>query len=359
MEKFVDEVKEMGRQIPKNVRQIGNVSDSSKIYIEDYVDIFLNQLCEKTVDKFAGAFLVGEVVETEEADYIYVNGAINMQNLVVKGKDFIIEEIVWKNACETCKEFFGDSEILGWVIVGGEQPFEMTHQIQKMHQKFFRREKSLVISKNRRDKEEKIYIYKYKEMLEAKGHYIYYEKNEEMQEYMIHCRKNVGMTPSEVIDDKAAKSFRSIIQEKVEKKEKKTKSRSKMAYVASLCCMILIFGSLGKMYVQRDEEEPVEEVVVDNEQPQIEVSEMVSKELEDTIETLDVPEVPEVQEIQEVVQPDAEIQMEEVYIVQKGDTLAGISKQVYGDILHVTEICELNGLENGNLIFIGQKLLLP
>ena len=350
----------MGRQIPKNVRQIGNVSDSSKIYIEDYVDIFLNQLCEKTVDKFAGAFLVGEVVETEEADYIYVNGAINMQNLVVKGKDFTIEDIVWKNACETCKEFFADSEILGWAIIGGEQPFEMSHQIQKMHQKFFRREKSIIISKNSRDKEEKIYVYKYKEMLEAKGHYIYYEKNEEMQEYMIHCRKNVGMTPSEVIDDKAAKSFRSIIREKVEKKEKKTKSRSKMAYVASLCCMVVIFGSLGKLYVQREEKEPVKETVVNNELPQIE--EVVEEEMEDVAETVelsDVSETLETQEIQEVVQPNPEIQMEEVYIVQKGDTLAGISKEVYGDVLHVTEICELNGLVDGNLIFIGQKLLLP
>mgnify|MGYP006956662241 CR=1 FL=1 len=30
----------MERQIPKNVRQIGNVSDSPKIYVEDYVDTF-------------------------------------------------------------------------------------------------------------------------------------------------------------------------------------------------------------------------------------------------------------------------------------------------------------------------------
>ena len=27
----------MERQIPKNVRQIGNVSDTPKIYVEDYV----------------------------------------------------------------------------------------------------------------------------------------------------------------------------------------------------------------------------------------------------------------------------------------------------------------------------------
>lgn len=31
----------MKKQLPKNVRQIGNVSDSSKIYVEDYVDTFL------------------------------------------------------------------------------------------------------------------------------------------------------------------------------------------------------------------------------------------------------------------------------------------------------------------------------
>ena len=37
----------MERQIPKNVRQIGNVSDTPKIYVEDYVDTFFTQLCEK------------------------------------------------------------------------------------------------------------------------------------------------------------------------------------------------------------------------------------------------------------------------------------------------------------------------
>ena len=50
---------------------------------------------------------------------------------------------------------------------------------------------------------------------------------------------------------------------------------------------------------------------------------------------------------------------EDIYIVQKGDTLAKISKRVYGDIGHVDAICRMNGLEDGNLIFIGQKLLLP
>ena len=50
---------------------------------------------------------------------------------------------------------------------------------------------------------------------------------------------------------------------------------------------------------------------------------------------------------------------EDIYIVEKGDTLALISKRIYGDIGHVDAICRMNGLSDGNLIFIGQKLILP
>ena len=42
----------MERQLPKNVRQIGNVSDEPKIYVEDYVDTFLNQLKETCCEQF-------------------------------------------------------------------------------------------------------------------------------------------------------------------------------------------------------------------------------------------------------------------------------------------------------------------
>ena len=61
----------------------------------------------------------------------------------------------------------------------------------------------------------------------------------------------------------------------------------------------------------------------------------------------------------ETPQQQEESQSDKVYIVEKGDTLATISKKIYGDITHVDAICKANGLEDGNLIFIGQKLLLP
>ena len=66
--KYADEVNNMKRELPKNVRQIGNVSDSSKIYVEDYVDTYLNQLCEKADQALIGAFLIGEIVQEGEED---------------------------------------------------------------------------------------------------------------------------------------------------------------------------------------------------------------------------------------------------------------------------------------------------
>lgn len=341
----------MKRQLPKNVRQIGNVSDSSKVYVEDYVDTFFNQLCEKADSEAVGAFLVGEVVQEEETDYIYVYGAIRMKELETKGKEYVITEPTWKNACEVCKEFFGDAEILGWCIAGGEQPIEVNHHIQKMHQKYFQREKSLFVTKSGRDKEENFYIYKYKDLMECGGHYIYYEKNMEMQNYMISSRKKVGFTPSEIIEDRVTKNFRSIIREKEERNEQKSHSRLVYGISTFLVIIILVIGV--NMMNNYEKMQEVKENLGEEQEESVEVSgqpivQETEQEQEDEIEVEEETVVPEVLEVEK-----------ETYVVQKGDTLESISKQKYGDVLRVAEICELNQLEDGNLIFIGQKLLLP
>lgn len=368
----------MGRQLPKNVRQIGNVSDSSKIYVEDYVDTFFNQLCEKAGQEMAGAFLVGEKIQEEEQDYIYVYGAIRMQELKMKGKDFVVEESVWKNACETCKEYFGNAEILGWFIAGGEHSLEVNHNINKIHQKYFQREKSVFVTKNARDKEEKFYIYKYKDLMECGGHFVYYEKNLEMQNYMIASRKKVGITPSEIIEDRVTKNFRSIILEKMDKNEQKSRSRLVYASSTFLVLVILIIGvtmldnydkmknvenslnEISQTVAKREEEETIEVSgqIVEQEEPE------TSEPLDETEEEPVASEPSDEEEEQENVIANEEpvegmIQTEDVYIVEKGDTLVTISKKVYGDGTHVDAICKMNGLEDGNLIFIGQKLMLP
>ena len=70
----------MENKFPKNVRQIGNVSDTPKIYVEDYVDTFLNQICDKADKEQAGAFLVGKKEVTEGQECLYIFGAICMES---------------------------------------------------------------------------------------------------------------------------------------------------------------------------------------------------------------------------------------------------------------------------------------
>ena len=399
MEKMY-EVIEMKRQLPKNVRQIGNVSDSSKIYIEDYVDTFFNQLCEKAEQEMQGAFLIGETVQEEDQDYIYVYGAIRMKELIVKGKDFVIGEHVWKDACEKCKEYFGNAEILGWFITGGEHPLEVNHNINKLHQKYFSREKSIFVTKNARDKEEKFYIYKYRDMMECSGHYVYYEKNVEMQNYMIATRKKVGFTPSEIIEDRVTKNFRSLIREKNEKAEQKNHSRLVYGMSTFLVLVIVVIGvtmlnnydkmqgvqdSLSALNGEESKENEGdiaevfgENVTSENQDEPDKLDDAQSADKADdgaqTDETLGVqPEGEQATQTdgEQTTQTDGEqttppdsaetpvIKEPKTYVVKKGDTLETISREQYGDVTRVNEICKINGLDDGNLIFIGQKLLLP
>lgn len=393
--KYADEVKRMKRQLPKNVRQIGNVSDSSKIYVEDYVDTFFNQLCEKVDQTPIGAFLVGEIVQEEEEDYIYVYGAIQMKEVIQKGRDIFISEDTWKNACETCKEYFGDAEILGWFLTNAGQALEVNHNIMKVHQKLFSREKSIFVAKEAREKEEKYFVHKYKDLMECGGHYIYYERNIEMQNYMIASRKRTGMTPSEIIEDTVTKNFRGIIRDKMEKSEQKSRSKNMYALSAFMILVVMVIGitminnydkmkgiqsSLEQLNgTDSKRKEAVETIGTiiqaetgnkDTKKPDEKgkQTEADGKEGEATKpeqpegtgqpEGSGQPEKPE----QTGEQPQKETPKADegdLYVVQKGDTLASISKEKYGDISHVEAICKKNGLEDGNLIFIGQKLLLP
>ena len=388
----------MKRQLPKNVRQIGNVSDSSKIYVEDYVDTFFNQLCEKAEQVPVGAFLVGEKVQEEDEDYIYVYGAIQMKEVIQKGRDIFIDDNTWKNGCELCKEYFGDAEILGWFLTGAGQALEVNHNILKIHQRLFSREKSIFIVKEAREKEEKYFVHKYKDLMECGGHYIYYEKNVEMQNYMIASRKKIGMTPSEIIEDTVTKNFRGIIRDKMEKNEQKTHSKNMYALSAFLVLVVLVIGitminnydkmkgirnSLEQLNETDSEQEEVVETIgtiieaepedLDAEKAEEDVAAEQQGNLDETDtsdeqqgKTQETQGESEGDTSQQAGQAEETVQSQEtsseageVYIVQKGDTLATISKKIYGDSSYIEAICKINGLEDGNLIFIGQKLLLP
>lgn len=401
----------MERQIPKNVRQIGNVSDSPKIYVEDYVDTFFAQLSDKyrnDPQKPLGAFLIGDFQTYEGEDYVYIYGAIQMQELRVSGMEYLIDDETWKRAYEECKQFFEDGELIGWFVVRDDAEKAPGNSTVKLHKKSFPKKNTVFIICDPQEKEETYYVHKMNDLMEIGGHYTYYEKNPCMQDYMISSRKKNGAVQTEVVEDKAAQNFRDLARKQGRRTRQKHQGNFVYAMSVGLVLVLVIMGvaMLNNFNKIRKAQNQLEEVAgtintvkdagnsgnsnesndpnggqaddsekgTADENTGAEKSNSVSdkkaegddgtsKNGTDGTASANSSQAKNSQS-DEVVEASAVPSSstngsDGVYVVEKGDTLAIISKKMYGDVTHVDAICRMNGLSNGNLIYIGQKLILP
>ena len=419
----------MERQIPKNVRQIGNVSDSPKIYVEDYVDTFFAQLSDKyrnDPQKPLGAFLIGDFQTYEGEDYVYIYGAIQMQELRVSGMEYLIDDETWKRAYEECKQFFEEGELIGWFVVRDDAEKAPGNSTVKLHKKSFPKKNTVFIICDPQEKEETYYVHKMNDLMEIGGHYTYYEKNPCMQDYMISSRKKNGAVQTEVVEDKAAQNFRDLARKQGRRTRQKHQGNFVYAMSVGLVLVLVIMGvaMLNNFNKIRKAQNQIEEVAgtintvkdsdnsgssnegndpnggqadentgaenenstagddadqgktdsAANKNTDTEKSNSVSdkkaegddgtsKNGTDGTASANSSQAKNSQS-DEVVEASAVPSSstngsDGVYVVEKGDTLAIISKKMYGDVTHIDAICRMNGLSNGNLIYIGQKLLLP
>lgn len=352
----------MERQLPKNVRQIGNVCDEPKIYVEDYVDTFLGQLQEKAMEKPVAAALVGEITKCEDKVVVYISGAIQAEDVEVEGTNLKISEEIWEKIEKEQKEYFKDQKLIGWCLLETGHPMSMNRGAQELHRKMYDQENTIFIWKDASSSDEMYFAYKYNELMQIGGHYIYYEKNPQMQNYMINTRRQNGVTPSEMVEDRAAKDFRSAVREKMEYKEQH--QSSKFAYITSalLVLIVLVIGitTVNNFDKMKSVQTSLENLSKSMENGQTEEDTKTTtaaeakegaKEVSGTVKKSEEAKVSKEEESQ--------LTDKDYYVVQKGETLAGISKKLYGDTSHVKAICKMNGLSDGNLIYIGQKLLLP
>ena len=403
----------MERQLPKNVRQIGNVSDSPKIYVEDYVDTFFAQLCEKCEKAGKGpmgAFLVGDIQPGTDEEYVYIYGAIQMHDLKMSGNEYVIDENTWKRAYEDCKQYFEDGEMLGWFVAHPGVPLIPEASTVKLHKKSFPKKNTVFIMKDPVEKDEVYYVHKMNDLMEIGGHYTYYEKNPCMQNYMISSRKKNGVFPTETVEDRAAKDFRNMVRKRGERQ--KGRKAGSLMYVASACLVLVLIVMGVSMVNSFDRMKSVQNTLdtlagttdtVETQETSGAVTAVTEEQAgdgqagdegqnssdsgADTAGAKDAGETTAAGENssdQDTVLSagnsdgsgtagDAETGTsggqalavtegngsDGVYIVEEGDTLAIISRKMYGDVTHVDAICRMNGITDGNLIYVGQKLLLP
>ena len=220
--------------MPRNVRQIGLANGNYRIYVEDYVYTFLKRLSEEEGERGKAAVLTGEIKWTADMTCVFVKGGLAADEMEATVEHIDFSEEIWQKLQENKEKYFPDQEIVGWFFAQHQVAVEITDLLVKAHLRYFGGEKILMLMEPV-ECDEAFFRYDGGTMVKVEGYYIYYEKNSQMQTYMIERNQNVGPETSEKVEDKAVRNFRKIIDSKKpeEREEEKTSVFSYAATVMS------------------------------------------------------------------------------------------------------------------------------
>lgn len=237
-----NEKKDEYLRLPKNIRQIGIPDETRKVYIEDYAITFINQFASKCDDEAKAAILVGYTIYNNSCEYIFVSGVLEADEVKINKENIEISEKAWTSIYDKIKKYFPNQDIVGWFLSSQAFNAESSEHIIKAHIDNFAGSDKLFMKIDPLENEEIFYIFQNGHFVRQMGYYIYYEKNDEMQEYMVQTKELEQEEPLEQVEDHAAKSFRTIIQER--KDEKHQKKMITFMYTTStfLAMIIIVIG---------------------------------------------------------------------------------------------------------------------
>lgn len=168
-------------KLPKNVRQIGNCEhESNKLYVEDFVMAYVKRFGNR---KLKYGVLLGNTKRGNGNVYMFITGAVCAKPIL--DNEIIFDDDVWTGLYEDVKTYFDEVEIVGWFasmpgILDNDMP-----QIQKLHLDNFAGNDRVCFLIDQIEGEDAFYIYDEGGMKNCGGYYIYYEKNADMQSYMV------------------------------------------------------------------------------------------------------------------------------------------------------------------------------
>lgn len=228
-------------KMPKNIRQIGKINTTKKIYVEDYVMSFIKQLVGDEYAICNIAVLVGQCIKADNCRNIFISGAIIVNDADVAGEIVFTNE-TWSKIYEDIKKYFIEAEIVGWFIGGPGYLLSEEDKILKTHIDNFAGQDKVLLTYDNLEKEESFLSFENNHLSKQEGYYIYYEKNEEMQSYIIDHKKE-GSCEADY-EDKVSKDIRTVIQNK-KTEEEENKSVTKLMYAAGtlLAVIVLIIGA--------------------------------------------------------------------------------------------------------------------
>lgn len=376
----------MGKQLPKNIRQVGETGEQNRIYLEDYVYTYVRKALENRDAQVVCGFLIGTWEDLEQGRYYFVKSALTAEGLLSARECRIMGTPLWKKNRELAEYYFPGQQILGWFMRCREDGLYEEADIRKMHENIFPDENGLLYL--RQEEEQQMYFGAGREPEKISGYYIYFEKNQDMQQYM-----SGGQSASEEprTRDDAIERYRTIMQERRDEKGRKQEVLLRRLCIGLSAAVLFLSAYTWYAQYQRkqfspavlQEPEPIEAAATvgmtesNPETAQLFAEESASDSTDNT-ESVEIAQRDETDIREPETEPGVLSQIESAaehpaaeavagvqnpgmhyYEVHSGDTLVSICLSLYGTTDVLPAVCELNGIENPALIYNGQKIYLP
>ena len=360
-------------ETPARVKQMGSIENGLKIFVEDYVYTYLYQYGRSGGGKEKLAALIGRHYVVNGQETVVISGAIQGKETVQENGIEQFSENTWEYIGGQMQRYFKGMNIVGWVhCQPGFGAFLMAKD-ENFHKEYFKEKWQVLFVIDTVDKLDHFYVYNEEGtgLRQAKGYYVYYDKNREMQEYML---ENSMIRPKEEVNEErviasegmeerkerrkptqeerldAAQDIRRVLQKR-EKAVKQAKKERDRLLVAVSCVLCVVCLSLGvAMFRSLDRLKLVEQELM--------AMQTTYQALAEDVKEVNVQSVFAVQEEKTTAYQEEEKRTVK-YRVEAGDSLGFISRKYYGDNSGIRKIMDMNGLEDADMIFEGQVLWIP
>ena len=380
-------------RLPKNIRQIGSPDGHKRIYIEDYVVTYLNYIARPGSTQARGAILLGDSRKSDQGDVIFISGAVDAQNIEFDMDESAFTQDAWTAIYDQAKQFFPQLSVVGWFLSRMGFSTAINDKIEKMHVDNFPGKDKVLFVTDSLEAEDAFYMYEHGQLVKQNGYYIFYEKNEAMQNYIMKQKGDAPLEQSEIQrkDEEIIRQFRKKNQNQQEHKD----GGAGFVYIASSFVVLALLAMGITIVSNYDKMKQMEvsinrlEVTADGttgdyvdamattELPLATGNDVVPETTDGTTQTAgkttEAPVTSELAPGMEASDPAttvdpgtvnttetiSEVVNDDYYIIQEGDSLSSIAFARYGDADLAAKIAEKNGIGVDDNIFVGQKILLP
>lgn len=210
--------------LPKNIKQIGSIDNSLKIYIEDYAFTFMQQYSKDNQEEDKIALLVGEQLSIDGLNALFISAVIKPKYTTYKNSMEVLTEKSFDYVQQQIDTYFHKLKIVGWFYSRPGFEKEIDQNYIKYHKQTFFTDDKVLFLHDPLEKTGAFFNFSSEsdKFNELKGFIIYYERNEAMSEYML----NNSFSKNPELEEKKAKEAK-LKEEQKEIKEQITSQESK------------------------------------------------------------------------------------------------------------------------------------